>query len=205
MSSVIHDLDSVEHLYSLLSICWWWQCWLNFVENLVGKVKIRNSHILIRRGTQFPTEKSENNEPSVNRFYVATVRSCHAPPCPMERDLHRPLAAIPMALTSLTPSMRSIQRIGSKPRRNPIRQSQANQRWSIRQSQENHRWPDERKMTMHTSRLATRPRGKDTSPSDTMSMTTASNSRHSGKKCGKMRWMFSLLSGTCTTTTRTEA
>ena len=55
--------------------------------------------------TQFPTEKSEHNEPSVNRRYVATVRSCHAPSCPMERDFHRPLAAIPMALTLPTAYM----------------------------------------------------------------------------------------------------
>ena len=77
---------------------------------------------------QLPTEKSENNEPSVNRFYVSTVRSCHAPPCPMERDLHCPLAAIPMALTSPTPSMRLTQRTGSKPRGNSITHSQANHR-----------------------------------------------------------------------------
>jgi hypothetical protein len=47
--------------------------------------------------TQFLTIISANTEPSVNRFHVATVRSCHVPPCPLERDLHRPLAAIPMA------------------------------------------------------------------------------------------------------------
>ena len=98
--------------------------------------------------TQFPTEISDNNEPSVNRLYVATVGSCHASLCPMERDLHRPLAASPMALTSLIPSMRLTQRTRSKPRGNSIRQSQAN-----------HRWPDARKMTIHTSRLAKRQHG----------------------------------------------
>ena len=38
---------------------------------------------------------------------------------------------------------------------------------------------------MHTSRLATRQRGNDTSPLDTMSMTTASSLRPSGKECRK--------------------
>ena len=38
---------------------------------------------------------------------------------------------------------------------------------------------------MHTSRLATCQHGKDTSPLDTMSTTTASSLRHSGKNAGK--------------------
>jgi hypothetical protein len=73
--------------------------------------------------SQFLTIISANTEPSVNRLYVATVRSCNVPPCPMERDLHRPLAAIQMALPSLTLSMRLTRKTGSNLRCNSPKHS----------------------------------------------------------------------------------
>ena len=76
---------------------------------------------------QFLTEKLGNNKLSINRVYVGTVRSCHAPPCPLERDLHCPLAAIPMALISLTPSIHLTPTTGSKPQCNSPKHSQATQ------------------------------------------------------------------------------
>ena len=58
---------------------------------------------------------TEKNEPSVNRLHVATVRSCHAPPCPLEWNLLSCLSALPMAMTSPTPGMHLTPRTGSKP------------------------------------------------------------------------------------------
>ncbi len=79
-----------------------------------------------KQGTQFLPKNSVNTEPSVNRFHVVTVRSCHVPPCPLERDLHQSLATILMASISLTPSMRLTRKTGLKHRGNsPKRSSMA--------------------------------------------------------------------------------